>query len=383
MDAALAREQRKLSLQDSNTAEPASARRACTPHARLRLAALCCTLAFAWPTAAQVAVVSRVPADRAVLEQLAGMLDEPVHDRPEPVPRGLAAILGDAQHWAERYVVVIDRMEDSVHVLRPSDQTIVSRVLAAEVLADSHYAVALATAELLEWLGAAPRAETAVDVAHAPRAPPQPAPPTAEAAGTASAPEELEPEVPEWGVGIGAGLQLSTSPGADINLAQLAGDAELQLGRGLRSPWFALGLRVAAPASIERALDPAAGSAGVARVEYTSRELALHAAIGMGTRGAALAVGPVAGLAFVDVTARGAGGEQINEPHKATAGMVGAGVWLRYPLAWGLGLGLAAEAQWLLSPERYRVAGRRVLQDGALRLQTQLGLVWESALAPL
>jgi hypothetical protein len=382
MDAALAREQRKLSLQASNAAEPARTRRASTLHARLWLAAWCCSLGFACPAAAQVAVVSRVPADRAVLEQLAGMLDEPVHDRPEPVPRGLAAILGDAQHWPERYVVVIDRMEDSVHVLRPSDQTIVSRVLAAEVLADSHYAVALATAELLEWLGAAPRAETAVDVEHAPRAGPPPAAPTAEARGAESTREDLEATTPELGVALGVGLQLSASPGADISLARLAGDAELQLGRGLRSPWFALGLRVAAPASIERALDPAAGGAGVTQVEYASSELGLHAAIGMGTRGAALAVGPVAGLAFVDVTARGAGGAQIGV-HHAKAGMLGAGVWLRYPLAWGLGLGLAAEAQWLLSPERYRVAGQRVLQDGALRLQTQLGLVWESALAPL
>ncbi|HMI91240.1 MAG TPA: hypothetical protein VK509_07745 [Polyangiales bacterium] len=348
----------------------------------LLLASCALVLAAGSGASAQVALISRGPEDRAVLEQLAGMIDEPLHERAESQARGLGAIMDDARAgWPERYVVVIDRSGDSVYALRPADRTSVSRVLSPELLAESPYAVGLAIAELLEWLGATPRggdAPTALPSAGANGASP-----------SSAAPELPEPEPatseqgasPQFGIAVAAGIELSGSPSAELSLARLALGLEAQLGRGRDPLWFALAARFSAPASLRRRLDAALRSAEVDALEYESTELALQLALGFGRHASTLALGPFVGLSPVRVAVLDEDGATRGEKEKWT-GFAGLGVRLRHPIGLGFALDLSAEAELLFAPVRYRVTGRQVLEDGPLRAQTRLCLVWESAFSP-
>jgi hypothetical protein len=88
------------------------------------------------------------------------------------------------------------------------------------------------------------------------------------------------------------------------------------------------------------------------------------------------------GLSPVRVTLYDARGQKAGKGDSDTwTGLVGLGVRLRYPLALGFAFDLGAEAELLLAPVRYRVTGRSVLEDGPVRAQTRLGIVWESAFA--
>jgi hypothetical protein len=305
------------------------------------------------------------------------MLEEPLSERAEPDARGLGAIMDDARGgWNVRYVVVIDRAGDSVHALRPADRTSVSRVLSAELLAQSPYAVALAIAELLEWLGATPRR---VDLARA-----QPGGATKAALAPSAEPPPLEPAPSEpgasWplGVAVAAGLELSGSPSADLSLARLALGLEGQLGRGRQPLWFALAARFSAPASLRRRLDPALRRAEADALEYESTELALQLTLGLGRQASGLAFGPFVGASPVRVAVLDEGGA-VRAERETWTGFAGLGVRLRYPIAFGFAFDLSAEAELLFEPVRYRVTGRQVLDDGPLRAQTRLCAVWESA----
>jgi len=334
-----------------------------------------CLLCVAASARAQtdVAFVTRSAEDVEVMQQLARLLDRKVGQRSEPSPRAPAAIMQEAAaDWPEPYVVVLDRQGDTVHVLRPRDRTIVSRVLAPELIAESAYAVALATAELLEWLGAAPHART--PERESPAASPGPAP-------RAPPPEQSAHarSTPSWAVG--ADLELTSSPGYDVSLVRPSVVGELQLGRGAWPVWLAFGLRGSGRASWEPRLAPGVVAGGVRQVEYSSTDLALHAALGLGDGAAALIAGLVSGLSWVDVEARERRGEVAGDSAEVR-GWLGLGVWLRYPIAWGLGLSVGAELHWQPDRARYRVAGAEVLEEGPLRTQTRVGLVWESAFSP-
>jgi hypothetical protein len=316
---------------------------------------------------ADVAIVVHVPADADVARELAGMVDERVHVHEESAKRRVSEITRDAATWPERYVVVVDRESDSVHALRPSDQTIVSRVLPQSVLVDAHYAVALASAELLEWLGAAPRAEVAV----------------AKDGAWIGVRDEADRRKPGGearsaiGFAAGAGIELSASPGFDPSLTRLAVEAGVELGRNRAAVWTWLGARASLFGSTSLSALPDT-TVDVQRVQYRGHDLALHGALGLGSDGAALGLGPVVGLSLVDVRASDRSGEALGE-HAQVSAFLGAGIWLRYPLAAGFGLSLGAEAQWLLAPVRYRIEGIEVLEEGAFRAQTRIGLVWESS----
>ena len=333
---------------------------------------------------AQVALVSRVPEDRAVFDQLAGMIDEPLSDRPEPSARTPDAIMRDARGaWLVRSAVVIDRTSDSVHALRSSDGTTVSRVLSAELLAQSPYAVALAIAELLAWLGATPRG-TKVGAAVLPPAPPPP--PPSDGAPQGPAAEALEPQPADepgglgrFGLALSAGVELSGSPSADLSLTRLALGLEAQLGRAQRPIWFALAARFSAPAGLERRLELALRSQVADRLEYESSELAVQLAVGLGGGVSTLAIGPFVGFSPVQVVVRDARGATTVEKDTGT-GFAGVGMRLRYPFAYGFAFDLNAEAELLFEPIRYRVAGRPVIDDGPMRAQARLCLVYELAL---
>jgi hypothetical protein len=229
--------------------------------------------------------------------------------------------------------------------------------------------VALATAELLEWLGAAPPArapESAPPPASTPRAPP----------------EEPSPRpLPTLSWAAGADLELMSSPGYEVSLWRPSVSAELQLGRGHWPAWLALGVRGSAPASWQPQLAQGVVARGVREVDYSSADLALHAAVGLGNEPATLLVGLVGGLSWIDVEARARGGGVAGE-HAEARGFLGLGLGLRYPIAWGLALGVGAELHWLPDRARYRVGGTQVLEEGPLRAQTRVGLLWESAFSP-
>jgi hypothetical protein len=347
-----------------------------------------CALASSLDTAAaaQVVLISRGPEDRAVREQLAGMLEEPLSERAEGEARSLGAIMDDARAgWPARYVVVIDRAGDSVHALRPADRTSTSRVLSPELLAQSPYAVALAIAELLEWLGATPRSAVAGPAdgeTHAAETSDHgPSQPEAQLDSDAdSDPSEPQTSWP-FAVAVAAGVELGGSPSAELSLMRPAFGLEAQLGRGHAPVWFALAARFSAPASLHRRLELALRSEDRDAIEYESTELALQLALGIGRPAYGLAFGPFVGVSPVRVAVLDEAGATRGE-REPTTGFAGLGVRLRYPLALGFAFDLSAEAELLFEPIRYRVTGRPVLEDGPMRAQTRLCLVWESAFSP-
>lgn len=314
-----------------------------------------CACLIASHALAQAAVIERTPQDVEVAHELSSLIDVPVSERPEASVRPLGAILADAQSWPERYVVVIDRDSASVLVLRPDDGTVFSRVLAPEVMQSAPYAVALTTAELLHWLHAEPpaAAETRATELH-PRA----------------APSLLS-------AAVLADLDLRASPGYDVSLARLALGAELQFAR--RRPWwFALGARVALPATHTKQLDAASARAGVERVDYSSWDAALQLSAGHGLGGGALIGTASAGMSLDSVEARSAAGKVAGDDDRVV-GFVGLGLALRYPLALGFAVALGADAQLALQHVRYRVRGEPVLEEGLIRVASHIGLVWENA----
>jgi hypothetical protein len=313
-----------------------------------------CACLIASHALAQAAVIERTPQDVEVAHELSALVDVPITEREEAGPRPLGAILQDAQSWPERYVVVIDRDNASVLVLRPDDGTVFSRVLAPEVMQTAPYAVALTTAELLHWLHAEPPAAVETRAA------------------------ELHPRRTSLLSAAGlAELDVRASPGYDVSLARLALGAELQFAR--RKPWwFALGARVTTPATRTRRLDAASVRAGIERIEYSSTDAALQVSAGHGLGGAALIGTVSAGLSIDSVEARSASGTVAGDDDRLV-GFVGLGLALRYPLAIGFALALGADAQLALQHVRYRVRGEPVLEEGLFRIASHIGLVWESA----
>lgn len=336
------------------------------------LAVAACTW-FAAGAAAQVTVVTRAPEDGAVAAQLGRLIDVPVQQRPGPDTDSLQLVLRDGAGRPEPLVVVIDRPHDTLHVVRTRDATVVSRVLDASVMRDSPYAVALATAELLEWLGVLPPARGR------PGAPVLTVPPEAAAALQEEA--RAESERPALGWAAGADLELATSPGFDVSLARPSIHAELQIGRGREPLWFGFGARIGAPASWDRGLEPERFATRAERVEYSDFQTGLHAALGFGAGRSTVFAQLEGGASFAHVEALSAAERSVGE-HEATSAYLGAGVGLRYRLASALALAAEVQGQWLAERARYRVEGSPVLEEGPIRVTTRLGLIWESALFP-
>jgi hypothetical protein len=334
-------------------------------------------LCLAAGASAQVAVVTRSAEDHEVATQLGRLIDVAVNEHAEPEARSVAGTLADAAAWPEPLVVVIDRPDDTVHVLRTRDHSAVSRVLDPGVMLDSQYAVALATAELLEWMGVLPAARGR------PSGVQQPARPAAPAAASTTA----EPAAGEGGGSLalgwaaGADLELATSPGYDVSLVRPSIHAEAQLGRARAPLWLELGGRLGAPASWDRKLDATLFETAAERVEYSDTQVALHAALGFGSGRATLLGELEGGVSFAQVEAEAAAGEEVGG-HDGLSGWLGLGLGLRYPLASGLGLAAAVQGQWLTERARYRIEGSPVLEEGPIRVVTRLGLIWESALLP-
>ena len=344
-----------------------------------RLVAMSCaacaltSLGQAGSAAAQVAVVTQTVEDREVAGQLGHLIDVPVRDHEATEPQSLSALMRAGAEFPEPFLVLIDRPNDSVHVLRTADATLVSRVLGANVMLDSQYAVALATAELLEWLGVLPAARGR---------PSEPSRATAESKAAAQRVEQRgENARPALGWAAGADLELATSPGFDVSLARPAIAAELQLGRGTRPVWLALGARLAAPASWDRTLEPQRFTTGARRVEYSDVQTGLSGVVGFGAGRSTWFAQIEGGVTFAQVEAF-ADADRSLGAHDTASGYLSAGIGLRHRLASALALAATVAGQWRPERARYRVEGSKVLEEGPIRVATRIGLIWESALFP-
>jgi hypothetical protein len=330
-------------------------------------------LSCAAPAAAQVAIVTQAPQDHEVAVQLGQLIESEVREHATTGERSISALMKEAETWPEPHVVVVDRPGDTIHVLRPRDRTMVSRVLAPEVMRDSQYAVALASAELLEWLGVLPAARGRPSD----REPPAPSGKPIDAPVVPT--EASGPPQSALGWGLGADLELVTSPGFDVSMARASISGEVQLGRRRGPSWYAFGARVGAPASWDRALNPGAASAGVERITYSDVMASLHAGLGYGA-GRATILGEIeGGLSLARVQALDADGARVGD-HEDVDGWIGLGVGLRYPLVWGLSVAAAVQGRWLADRATYRVQGTKVLEEGPVRVVSRIGLIWESAL---
>jgi hypothetical protein len=329
---------------------------------------------FAGTATAQVAVLTHTAEDREVLAQLGQLIDVPVREHGGSAPQSLALTLRETADWPEPYVVVIDRPNDSVHVLRPRDTTVVSRVLSASVMLDSQYAVALATAELLEWLGVLPAARGR---------PSEPSPPPAARPAAAIPHDEARAEGARSALGwaAGADLELATNPGFDVSLARPSVHAELQIGRGRDPVWFGFGARVGAPASWDRGLSSERFATGAERVEYSDFQTGLHAAIGLGAGRSAVFAQLEGGASFERIEAFSTSDRRVGD-YAEVAGYLGLGLGLRYRLASALALAATVQGQWIAGRARYRIEDAPVLEEGPIRVATRIGLIWESALFP-
>jgi hypothetical protein len=335
-------------------------------------ACLASCLALPAAASAQVAVVTRSPEDREVAAQLGQLLDAPVQERPGASESSIGSLMKEAAGWPEQHVVVFDRPGDTIHVLRPRDRTMVSRVLAAEVMLHSQYAVALASAELLEWLGVLPAARGRPSGGETPA--------KAVKVDAPLVPSDTSgPPPPRVGWGLGADLELATSPGFDVSLARASVSGEVQLGRRRGPSWFAFGARLGAPASWERQLAASTFAAGVERIAYSDVVAGLHAALGYGA-GRATILGQIeGGLSFLRVEALAQDDARVGD-HDDVAGWLGLGIGLRYPLVWGLSIAAAVQGHWLADRTTYRVDGAKVLEEGPVQVVTRIGLIWENAL---
>jgi hypothetical protein len=243
--------------------------------------------------AAQVVVLARVAEDHEIAGQLAALIDAPVNACEETEPRSLGLLLEEAAHWPEPLVVIIDRPNDAVHVLRPADNTVLTRVLGARVMLDSTYAVALAGAEVLEWAGALPAAHGAPQ---GPASARDEAPPSRDVRPPPEVPS-ASPARSLFGWAAAMELELAATPVFDVNLVRPALAAEMQVGRGQMPVWYAFGLRAGAPASWERGLD-AGFATGVERVTYSELQGALYATLGASASRATLYAQLEAGLYY-------------------------------------------------------------------------------------
>jgi hypothetical protein len=331
------------------------------------------TLGHARPADAQVALVIRAPADHEVAGKLQELIETGVDERAvQANEAGLGATMEQAASWSAAYAVTIDRPDSTVHVLRVADRTVASRVLPPALLADSPYAVALATAELLEWLGAVPPARPITDEVQAGAGPVRDRPASAAVADVPEPDRGYEPSIT-----LGAAFEVTTSPGFDLSLLRPAIGVGLQWRRLGASPFFALGARFAAPAELERELEGRVR--GVTSIAYWSADPAVSAAIGFGSSSAALLAQLAFGLSITDVEARGER-DAVLARSDAVTPWLGLGLFLRYPLISGFSLAVGAEGQWLTDLARYRVQRVSVLEEGRIRLATGLGLLWDSGL---
>jgi hypothetical protein len=255
-------------------------------------------------------------------------------------------------------LVSIDREHSRVHVASIANPAGLSRELDSSVIAQSPYAVALAAAELLDWL------DTLAE----------PGAPSAEA----RSPRLAGRSARRLTFGLGFDFELQAQLARDLAFARPALNLELAFDRGSRGFFWTAGARVSAP--LGRDVDfLATGALEDASVRAQAMDAALQAVGGYELGPLALTIHLAAGVAYLRVAARDA--EQHSLGSSALfSPLVGAGVGARLAVAYGFALAVRGEAQWAGPQTIYKIDGESGLDSAAVRFGLLAGLMWESAL---
>jgi hypothetical protein len=324
----------------------------CDHQRGMRLCFVCIAL-WLWSSAAaaEISFVRDSEADEDVASQLEQLIGQPV----SRVGGESHVLDGDD---ADAALVSIDREHSRVHVASLANPAGLSRELDSSVVAESPYAVALAAAELLDWL----------DVL---------AEPAATSAGARS-PRAGGRSGRRLTFGVGFDFELQAQLAQDLAFARPALNLELAFDRGSRRFFWTVGARVSAP--LGRDVD---FTATRALEDATLRAQAMDAAVqlvgGYELGALALTAHAAAGAAYLRVVARDAEQRSLGSSTLFSP-LVGAGLGARLSVAYGFALSIRGEAQWAGPPTVYRIDTKRVLDVAAVRFGLLAGLIWESAL---
>jgi hypothetical protein len=292
---------------------------------------------WASTASAQVSLVRHADADDEVataLEQLIG--EDVVVVEPAAAAKGWDAS------------VSIDRERAVLSVVSPSNPTGLTRTLDEDLIADSPYAVALAAAELLDWL---PRASDPVSAATSP---------AGRSGGLLSYAFGLDVEVQS---------QLTN----ELTFVRPAFAGELAWGRGRPGLFWTLGGRVSAPLARELPL-----AAAQASLQARAFDAAAQVVGGYGFGALALTAHAAAGASYLRVEARDALGELGHDTFVSP--LLAAGLGVRWSVALGFALAARGEAQWAGPASLYNIHDGRVLETHPWRFGAFVGVLWESAL---
>jgi hypothetical protein len=328
------------------------ARDRCDHSCRMRLCFVCIALWF-WSSAAaaEISFVRDSDSDEEVASRLEQLIGQPV----ERVSRDSDVLQGDDGDAA---VVSIDREHSRVQVASIGNPKGLSRELDSSVIAQSPYAVALAAAELLDWL----------DVLAEPGA----------TAGDGRAQQKAGRSHRRLTFGLGFDFELQAQVDRELAFLRPALNLELAFDRGSRGFFWTAGARVSAP--LGRDVDIAASPE---LEDATLRAQAMDAAAqvvgGYAFGPLALTAHAAAGVAYLRVVARDAQQHSLGSSALFSP-LVGAGLGVRLSVAYGFALAVRGEAQWAGPRTKYHIEGTQVLDSAPLRLGLLAGLLWESAL---
>jgi hypothetical protein len=308
--------------------------------------ALCC---WAPVAAAQISFVHRTDAD----DEIASRLQELIGQRVQVVAPEFAVLAKRESADSSAAIVSIDREDSVVRVVSNANPEGFSRAFDEDVMEESPYAVALAAAELLDWLDVISR-----DGGTAPGF-----------AARSGAPS----------FALGLDLEVQSQLASDLTFARPALAGELAWGRGTPGLFWTAGARVSAP--LARELQPSAtGSAADARLRAQAMDAALQIVGGYSFGRLGLTAHLAAGVAYLRVSARDADRRELGSDTQFSP-LCAAGLGARFSVALGFALGLRGEAQWAGPRSIYRVGGEPVLDRGAFRVGLLAGILWETALA--
>ncbi len=312
----------------------------------MRVGLLCFALCCCAPptvTAAQVSFLRRGDADEEVALRLEQLIGE--HVELVEAEARTAAFQGLEPVHAAR--VSIDRDDSTVQVISAKNPGGLSRELDAELMAESPYAVALAAAELLEWLD------------------------TSSGSSTSHAPRRRD----ALGFGLGLDVDFQHQLAGNFSFMRPALHAELAWGRHRPGLFWSAGLRVAAP--LGRELRPTAAGE---RLRANALDAAAQVVSGYTWGPLAITAHLALGVTHLWVEARAPDRSLLGRDARF-APLTAAGLGLRLSVAHGFAFALRGEAQWAGPRNRYRLAGTRALETGPFRLGLLAGLLWESAIA--
>lgn len=255
------------------------------------------------------------------------------------------------QRMLEPLVLRVDSRAAMITVFRSSDGTALVRVLTPETFRTSPYVAALAAAELLGLLRQTPVAKV------------QPSP-----EGQPADAEPTPARTIHWV--LSAGGELAASPRKDPVLWRplLSAGAEIDFAS---TPYFGLVHLAAAPLGVWTRGVP--GAQAGERVRYTRSDVGARLGVGKHVLAGSVLGYLSGGVGFVAATPRGVPADRARID-KRNQGFVGAGTALRYQPWQYVAFTFGIELTWLPDPVRYLVAGRRAIDEGALRVGSSFSL---------